>query len=271
MTLNQNPSSAGRNLFLACDVGNSRVKFGLFAVPEVNSPTLPVCLRESAFSLAGTVDWTEVLNGLPDQDVRGLLAGANPAGTDRIYREWAESTRRPPFEQITDVCRQLETSVDAPDRVGVDRLLNAVAANVIRRNGQPAIIVDSGTATTVDLVDGRGVFCGGAILPGFELAAKSLHAYTALLPLVTVEQLAAAERPPLGTNTRDAISSGLFWGHVGAVRELIQLLSDRNSPIAPLVLLTGGGAKLLAEQFPAARWEPHLSLQGLILVGMDKR
>jgi type III pantothenate kinase len=261
----------GPGRILACDVGNSRVKFGLFAVAGVARPALPVCLHSAAFSLADRVDWDRISGWLADDGESSFLAGSNPVAIERIQREWAEWVRRPPFEQVNEMCRLLESAVDAPRRVGVDRLLNAVAANVLRGPRQPAVIVDSGTATTIDFVDGRGVFRGGAILPGFELAAKSLHEYTALLPLVTVDELATEPRVPLGANTHAAICSGLYWGQVGAVRELAARLSEprqANSPgDPPLILLSGGGAELLAEQFPAARWEPHLSLQGLVLAG----
>lgn len=309
------PSRFAPGRIVACDVGNSRIKFGLFELPRpddrkseaggriddrvkrwrgeglteenlTHSPLppltpspphhLPVCLHAAAFPLAGTIDWDRIAEWLPAGGVGGLLAGANPAGNRRFQREWTERTGRPPLKHITDLSRLLETAVDEPQRVGVDRLLNAVAANVVREPQRPVVIVDSGTATTVDFVDSDGVFRGGAILPGFDLAATSLHAYTALLPRVTIEQLAENPRIPLGTNTHDAICSGLYWGHVGAVRELAGRLSEQagnldpdSATVAPLVLLTGGGADLLAEQFPEARWMPQLSLQGLVLAGRE--
>jgi len=284
---------------LVCDVGNSRVKFGLFAATPgvLETPgvaALPVCLHSAAFPLTDRVDWDLIdrwvalearppvhreSNARADElpvppGATSFIAGSNPAAIDRIQQEWAQRTRRPPFEQVIDLCRLIETAVDAPGRVGVDRLLNVVAANVLRAPRQPAVIVDSGTATTVDLVDSDGVFRGGAILPGFELAAKSLHAYTALLPLVTVDELAAEPRAPLGANTRAAIRGGLYWGQVGAVRELVTRQTpgvSKTPGVSPLVLLTGGGAGLLAEQFPTARREPHLSLQGLVLAGIERR
>ena len=109
---------------------------------------------------------------------------------------------------------------------------------------------------------------GGRFLPGFELAARSLHEYTALLPLVLIEDLTGESRDPVGDDTIGAIRSGLFWGHVGAVRELLARFETTFAPATPLVLLTGGGAKLLAAEFPGALWEPHLSLQGLALVAV---
>ena len=123
----------------------------------------------------------------------------------------------------------------------------------------------------------EGCFAGGAILPGFELSAKSLHDYTALLPLIPVEDLRQIEPVVLGKNTTDAIRSGLFWGQLGAVRELItqhtnQILAESTSGETPLVLLTGGGSALLAPHLDeSAHFEPLLSLQGLALVAQQIR
>jgi type III pantothenate kinase len=145
--------------------------------------------------------------------------------------------------------------------------LNAVAGNVIRPPGKAMIIVDSGTATTVDVVSAQGVFEGGAILPGFQLCARALHQYTALLPHIANEELAASTPDPLGKNTRDAIRSGLFWGQLGAVRELVGHLGEPFGE-APITVVTGGAGRLLVPQLPpVVLHRPFLALQGLVIVG----
>ncbi len=153
-----------------------------------------------------------------------------------------------------------------PDHVGIDRLLDAVAANLLRAEHQPAIIIDSGTATTVNAVSADGVFEGGAILPGLALQARSLHQYTALLPLIDVRSLADDQIDAMGRNTYEAISSGLWFGQIGAIRELTgQFVKSCAGP--HLLLVTGGMGRWLApalgEQF---RFEPHLALRGLAFV-----
>jgi type III pantothenate kinase len=131
-------------------------------------------------------------------------------------------------------------------------------------------VISSGTATTVDYVSAAGHFCGGAILPGFDLCAKALHEYTELLPLIRMDSVLDSEMSPaeLGRNTQAAITSGLYWGHVGAVKELMRRLMLGGDPhIEPLILLTGGAAPLLYPHLPTiVRHEPHLSLQGLAVV-----
>jgi type III pantothenate kinase len=113
----------------------------------------------------------------------------------------------------------LPTRLATPDRTGADRLLAAWAAR--ERRGSPVIVVDLGTATTVDAVDRDGHFAGGAILPGVEMGVAALATRTAQLPHVTVAMPASA----LGLDTASAIRSGTVLGHLGAIRELVARMS----------------------------------------------
>lgn len=263
-------------LTLAIDVGNSRIKFGLFETAACSTPDrgLPDCLRLLAVPVAEEVPWGEILAWPELQAIeraRGVVAGANPQGIARVCDTWPDEWK-PPRVISDPTSLGLRSRLVYPRRVGIDRVLNAVAANVLRHVGQPAIIVDIGTATTVDRIGSDGAFEGGAILPGFELCARSLHYYTALLPLISIDELATQPHEPLGRETRAALRSGLFWGQLGAVRELItQLSKSEGSSPRPdrslLLLLTGGGAALLAPHLPEARCERFLSLQGLAIAG----
>jgi type III pantothenate kinase len=158
----------------------------------------------------------------------------------------------------------MPVSLERPDMVGIDRLLDALAANRLRQPGRAAIVVDVGSAVTVDLVSPDGAFCGGAILPGIGMSARALHEFTDLLPLLDLSELTAPP-PPLGTATVPAMQSGLFWGTVGAIRELSQQMGDGLAEPAQLILAGGAGpavAKLLG---PEARFVPHLTLSGIAL------
>ena len=250
-------------MVLACDVGNSRTKFGLF------SPTLtglPDCLRSLTFDGFADVDWLAVrdcLDGYEFGSIPAVLSGTSRDGLDRISDGWrCELGTNPLRFEYTQLAHRLSIDVERPDGVGIDRLLNAVAVNALRPANRPAIVVDSGTATTVDLVTATGAFAGGAILPGFELSARSLNEYTSLLPYLGIDQIAANTPAPLGRNTQAAIHSGLYWGQIGAVTRLIDALSESTDP---LVVVTGGGAGILVEHLPNAVRERHLTLQGLVL------
>lgn len=249
--------------------------------------TLPDCRRSSAVACGAELPFADAVAGIPAAGtIMGVVTGSNPSEVDRVCRAWPADWTSP--HRLADR-RELGLSldVDFPDKVGIDRLLNAVSANVLRADRQPAIIIDSGTATTVDYVSSAGAFCGGAILPGFDLCARALHQYTALLPLVPLSRVIQRDGLPaeLGRNTEAAITSGLYWGHVGAVKELMRRLmhvaapGERASSAAgpaselPLLVLTGGAAPLLLPHLPTfVRHEPHLALQGLALVALrDQR
>jgi type III pantothenate kinase len=165
--------------------------------------------------------------------------------------------------------RDVPMSIDVrhPEKVGIDRLLAAFAANRLREPGKAAIVVDVGTAITVDLLTVEGAFAGGAILPGIAISALALADQTDALPQLEIDSL---DEPPvaLGKSTTEAIEAGLYWGAVGAVRELIGQLSAGFTE-SPEIFLTGGAsshvAGLLGRERPACH-VPNLVLSGIALV-----
>mgnify|MGYP002622738430 CR=1 FL=1 len=253
---------------LAIDAGNTRVKLGVMHRPASLVGALPECNLSTAVAVGETIPWDELA---VDSSVPAVITGSNPGEIERIRGAWPADRSAPSV--LTD--REefpIVIDVDFPEKVGIDRLLNAVAANSLRRPNQRVVIVDSGTATTVDCIDAEGHFCGGAILPGFDLCAKALHQYTALLPMVEASTVLDDDGPPseLGRNTQAAIAGGLYWGHVGAVKELVHRLSVDADQDEPLLLLTGGAAPLLQPHLSSlTRRERNLSLQGLTIAVMS--
>jgi type III pantothenate kinase len=143
----------------------------------------------------------------------------------------------------------------------VDRLLDAVAVNSRRSAGTPAVVIDAGSAVTVDLIDSNGAFVGGAILPGMRLMAKALHDYTALLPL-----LPPPDKPPAvpGTTTPAAMELGIFWAVAGGIAILLrEYRSLCRSEIE--VFLTGGDSPRLESVIPEAQPWPEMTLEGIRL------
>lgn len=278
-------STNSDTFWLAIDVGNSRIKIGLFEASNrsqlIAFVELPECVGFHSISLDSSVDWDAIFEGHDRvRSLQSVIVGSNQHGVDRVVAEWPEWLAKPLVLRNAESLT-LDIHVDEPHRVGLDRLLNGVAANVVRDAGQAAVIVDCGTATTVDLVSSSGSFCGGAILPGFTLCARALNQYTEVLPLISMSELfdlppSEACHPALGSNTQAAIMSGVFWGQIGAVRELIARLSDHRSLTEGedsdhKVLLTGGGARLLVPYFPDAIHCPYLPLQGLVSAAASKR
>ncbi len=151
------------------DVGNSRTKFGCFE-PSASAGPDHVLGQWSHFIAVRhgeQIPWNELEKWLVKVERRATVAGSNPEEVGRLLE--ACSRRGWPTPQTIRSRHDLPVSIDAaieqPDRVGIDRLLNCVAARSLYLN-QPVIVIDSGTATTVDLVLSNGSFAGGAILPG---------------------------------------------------------------------------------------------------------
>ena len=252
---------------LAIDIGNSRIKLGLFVEPQSPDP-LPRCVERIALPVADHDLFQQVRDWLLERDAPrdSWVGSVNPPLLSQLLDHWPSERDKP---RLADrpATRLLANHTRFPERVGTDRLFNAVAANRLRRRGQPAIIIDSGTATKVDFVDAEGGFRGGAILAGFELIAKALHEGTAQLPRINTRDL--AEPPdPVGHDTESALRSGLYWGLVGAVRELSTRMAEPLD-MAPMILITGGAAPLLTHHFAHATHESNLTLQGILIAAME--
>jgi type III pantothenate kinase len=141
--------------------------------------------------------------------------------------------------------------------VGEDRLLNAAGAYRVLQ--QACVVIDAGTAITVDFVDGAGTFHGGAIGPGAQMMLASLHQHTALLPEVEFEVPAE----PIGHNTRQAMLSAVYYGLRGMVRELVEQYAQVAGAF-PMVVATGGNADVLFQGFDLVdRIVPDLALLGI--------
>ncbi len=169
--------------------------------------------------------------------------------------------RKRGIEQVVEVNAGISLPfrllVEEPERVGPDRL--SAAAGAVDIGKREAIIVDAGTAVTVDSLSSQG-FMGGAIFPGIDLIVRSLHEGTAVLPLVGGD----SETITLpGRNTEEAIQAGAVWGLIGAVRELVQQ-SRRSLSSHAAVLVTGGWAGRIAPYLAeSVSLEPDLIFNGL--------
>ncbi|VTS04644.1 type III pantothenate kinase [Tuwongella immobilis] len=182
------------------------------------------------------------------------LASVNPSFTEPLI-DWL--TDQGDVVHRIDHFRQVPVIVDVefPERVGIDRLMNAAALRSELQPGQAVAIVDAGSAITVDWLTGDGRFLGGAILPGIGLMARALHQYTAALPLVTLHRAPPANP---GRNTVEAIERGLFFAARSGIDALIRGYAQQAE--SPRVVWTGGYAPLLAQE---GEIRPDLTLEGI--------
>ena len=236
------------------DVGNTRMKWGRCA-PDGITDTAAMPLVDPAAWQKQTEEWAVSPGKL------WALTGVHPERRDYLANWLIERGQKVRLIQLAEHL-PVQVQVERPDLVGIDRLLNAVAANARRNGKESAIVIDAGSAVTVDWVDAQGVFRGGAIFPGFRTMAKSLHDFTAMLPIVEI----CSARPALpGSSTQAAIELGIISAVAGGARLLIERLrSERQAEST--VFITGGDGPLLAAALgmPCVPW-PEMTLEGVRL------
>lgn len=154
----------------------------------------------------------------------------------------------------------IKNLVEHPDEVGADRLVNAVAARESYHG--PLIVIDFGTATTFDVIDGDGNYRGGVIAPGVNLSAEALHMAAAKLPRVAIGR---PERV-IGTGTVSAMKSGIYWGYVAMIEGLVERIRKEYGADMD-VIATGGLAPLFTDAVSCIkRADLDLTLRGLYAV-----
>ncbi len=252
-------------MLLAIDIGNSHIVFGTFDGEKLTREC------RMATQLHKTADEYGILvkNILehrtisPKRITGAILSSVVPALT-AVFEEMVQT-----YFSVTPliVTHQLPTGITIryhrPEEVGSDRIVNAAAAfHLFREGGKPIIIVDFGTATTFDVVSEQGDYLGGAIAPGLVVSSEALFSHTAKLPLVEL----IIPKSAIGRDTPSSIQSGLIFGHVGLVNEMVDRVS-REMNNAPLVVATGGLSRLIAPLCKVISVvKPALTLEGLMLI-----
>lgn len=258
-------ASPSADILLVADVGNTRIKLAAVA-PGVRSGQPGLSRRQDldshGFRPENLGRWLE--QAAPGPAVL-LVASVHDAAAARLEAAVAEhsATRHRPVRhrRVEHHDLPLEVAVAEPHRVGIDRLAAAAAATLFKQPGRPAVVVDCGTAATVNLVSAAGGFLGGAILPGPALMASALAEGTSRLP-----RLDAADRgPPAalpGRTTREAIAAGIGFGLRGAITRLVAEARASLGGDADLIL-TGGWRSAVAGELPGA-----IEVEDLVLVGV---
>lgn len=255
-------------MLLAIDVGNSHTVIGLFDGPRLR------CQWRMGTNRGATVDELaarlHVLFAMENATL-GQVSGVIIASVvPPMATTWSSFTDKYLGLEVgikpLVVDNQLESGIrvatDHPAEVGADRLVNAAAAYQLYHC--PLIIVDFGTAITLDCVSAAGEYLGGTITPGVAIALDALNQRTAKLPRV---EIATPPRHPIGRNTVEAIRAGILYGYAGMIEGLVRRIQAQMAPEKPKVIATGGMAELIAPHAPVIEEvDPLLTLNGLRLI-----
>ena len=208
--------------------------------------------------------------GLPHH---AMVASVVPGITPHLIAALTAITGTKPLTlKDPQVELNIDIDIERPDEVGDDRLVNV--AGLSGEVPLPALIIDFGTATTIDLVHrseaGRPVYSGGIIAPGVHRSVEALVAAAAQLSPIEIEAF-GPELPVLGKNTEQAMKSGILWGYVSLIDGLIARLASHIGQDCPAVA-TGGLAPLFAPHIPSITYiDPNLTLRGLYHIFMHSQ
>jgi type III pantothenate kinase len=241
------------------NVGNSRLAAGSFVAGELGEVTRVPLEGATADMLAEHIGeaWLTI-QGRNNAAV--VAASVNPAMNDVVAQAVAQATDG---RRVVWVGKDLELPIkvktDQPEETGVDRVL--VMAAAYEQMGKACVVVDAGTAITVNVCDDNGQFLGGAIAPGVRMQLDALHDKTAQLPAVRF----AAPTEPWGKTTQQAILHGVFHGIRGMVKELVENYATELGQWPDLIATGGDAATLFADWDLVHAIAPNLILYGIAL------
>jgi type III pantothenate kinase len=245
-------------MILAIDAGNSRVKWGWHDGSRWTS-IATVSLIEFAAS-SDHVNPFSVTHEDPERIVISNVAGE---GAHHLLVNWTSIFNAEPLwlRAETERCG-VKNRYERPEQLGPDRWAALVAARILHAG--PCLVVNAGTATTVDMLSADGTFLGGSILPGVELMRFVLHEHTGRLP---IQEGQFREKP---RNTLDAIETGCRHAQAGAVERLYRVFRDLE--LNPLCIVSGGAGRALVEQLAMPRrYVENLVLDGLAHIAAAER
>lgn len=257
-------------MLLAIDVGNTNVVIGIFEGEEVKASWRVQTERrrmpdEWALMVLGFLAHSE----LKASDITATIISSVVPSLTTALREMGEGYFGP---RVLVVEPGIKTGIsiryDNPREVGADRIVNAVAA--YHYYGGPAIIIDFGTATTIDALSDSGEYLGGAIAPGINIAAEALFQVASRLFRVEL----VPPKQAIGRNTASSMQSGIMFGYIGLVEGLVARFDEELRQYQPTgkkikVIATGGLAEIVAQEGGTGLIDvvdQNLTLQGLRLI-----
>lgn len=262
---------------LAVNIGNTRTQF---ARCEGAAPASGVAVRSLPNEPIGDLRDALIaeLRALREDDATPVLAACsvNPPIAEMLERDIRAAIPEAEFLLVRrDIPLSITHSLDERGErsVGSDRLCAAIGAYALV--SQACVVVDAGSAVTVDFVDGAGVYHGGAIAPGARMMLRALHERTASLPEVEfappegVGDINGEGLQPFGRNTPQAMLNGVFFAITGLVRRLTERYAEKYEAY-PLIIATGGDAQtLFGADEVIERIAPDLTLRG-VAVAFDE-
>lgn len=246
-------------MLLVIDVGNSNIVLGMYDGKQlVRSWRISTDKSRTSDEYAVLLHSLFAQAGLGFGSVKAaIISSVVPPLTGVMESVSQDFFKLAPYVVGPGIRTGMPIQYDNPREVGADRIVNAVAG--YEKHRMPLIIVDFGTATTFDYVNGKGEYCGGAIAPGLAISLEALFQRASKLPRVDI----ARPSQIIAKNTVNSMQAGIFFGYVGLVDEIVGRIKAESKD-TPRVIATGGLAGLISpESRTIDEVDEFLTLDGL--------
>lgn len=251
-------------MLLAIDVGNTNLVFAIIDGDDILYQWR-ISTNERRTGDEYKVWLNELMNleDISPDTIDGVIISSVVPATNRALNQLSTDYLGVTPLWVGEVKTQLgiEIHIKNPAEVGADRLVNVIAAYDLIKGA--AIILDFGTATTLDVMDAAGNYQGGIICPGINLSLQALYDASAKLPMISVEE--PSHDTFIGKSTVEAMSSGIYWGYISMIEGLVARLKEEHGDMP--VVATGGLSGVIAKHTKAIDMvEPGLTVKGLLKI-----
>jgi type III pantothenate kinase len=249
-------------MLLAVDIGNTTIDLGVFEEKSLLQHWKVKSEREK------TCDEYEVtllnlfsFSGLEVKKIKSVLLSSVVPPLTPVFEDLSQKMFGVKALVVGPGLRTgMAILYENPLEVGADRVVAAVAA--FEKHGGPCIVVDFGTATTFDAVSLQGEYIGGSIAPGVQISAEALYLKTARLPRIEIKK----PKKAIGRTTVSSMQSGLYFGYIGLVSNIIEEIKKELGKEAKVVSTGGFAAQISSEIKAIDFYEPNLVLEGLRII-----
>ncbi|MFW0883920.1 type III pantothenate kinase [Candidatus Acidulodesulfobacterium sp. H_13] len=231
-------------MLLACDIGNSSSNFGIF--DEKNNIVKTFKVNTAKISSLNDLKRLFAKNFSPKEINNASISSVVPSA-DPIYKEFFDKMKINSFYISSKIKLNIRICLENSNKLGSDRIANVSYAFFTGQKFH--IIVDSGTALTIDVMDKRGHFLGGIIFPGLSMLTNSLYQSTEKLPIVEATKKNIKKIGIIGTNTENSILSGIYFGYIYSIKGFIDNIYKyyNCTPEDANIIITGGNCNLITD------------------------
>ena len=251
-------------MILVIDIGKTNIVLGVYEGDKLLHNWRLSTSRQSTTDEYGVMIYNLfTMTKLSVTDIEGvILSSVVPPIMHTMEMLCKKYLNKAPLIVGPGVKTGLNIRIENPREVGADRIVNAVAAIELYGGLKPLVVVDFGTATTFDVIDVKGNYIGGAIVPGIGVSTEALYQRAAKLPRIELTK----PKSVIGRNTVHSMQAGIIFGYAGQVDGIVDRITNELGA-EPTVIATGGMAELIAsESRTIDTTNPLLTLEGLRLI-----